>query len=641
MTESELTGRRAILWLRCSTDRQTETSIPDQEAAARLFASNHGIVVVDIERLEGLSASFADNVEEVVFRIVQRKRLFNDFDTVLVYDLSRFTRTGIRHGGSLLHELECEGILVVSVTGYSGSSEHGELIDSLSLMAAQHQAKTMANNTARGLQSSLEQKRRASCGISPFGVDKLILDIDGVTPVCLVRMLPGGIQVRLDPKTGHELGRSAFNEKGRPIGRYHKERDHHVVLVPGPREVQEIVVEMFELWTSGCGYYRIAKHLNDRGVLSPRGGKWGIVPVQHLLNNPMYTGEGFANKTTSGVYYQCRVGMPKAVPPSAAFRASGAPKKKRKKRVRPRPKTDWLPVQYEGLANYLPPDLKAKVIEQQHRVREEREKGGKRPYRHKHIESPYFLTGLLKFSPGNEPACGWMRYRHERWYRSRNDHDYPSQRGYLGYPAAPIEEFVLSQVQALVLHTPNLRQLVVDQVVADQKREGATTDRESLDAELKELQARIEFVDAEIRTIGLARAREKIDSLSKRKNEVLKRLGDCGLRQPSREEVEAVVDGVLADLSASARALTALRPSDLRRLLTSVVEVAVLDPRTGDFQLRVRIPFLIESQSERGKRLNPDAPWGSGVEAQARSLYSVDIRTTLQRPTPRGKLRAA
>ena len=65
-------------------------------------------------------------------------------------------------------------------------------------------------------------------------------------------------------------------------------------------EQAEVVEGIFKDFASGVTMYQIAKELNERGVLTNRGGKWQQNTVRLILENSFYTGnlewEGIINK---------------------------------------------------------------------------------------------------------------------------------------------------------------------------------------------------------------------------------------------------------------------------------------------------------------------------------------------------------
>lgn len=61
------------------------------------------------------------------------------------------------------------------------------------------------------------------------------------------------------------------------------------ILVPNPEE-SKVVRDIFRTYLSGLSTSEIAKHLNERGVTSKRGGEWSKQAVLKILKNPLYCG---------------------------------------------------------------------------------------------------------------------------------------------------------------------------------------------------------------------------------------------------------------------------------------------------------------------------------------------------------------
>lgn len=72
---------------------------------------------------------------------------------------------------------------------------------------------------------------------------------------------------------------------GTPAYGYVKLGKHDLAVSP---EQAKVVVEIFELCSSGLTHRQICEELNRRGVPAPAGGKWNI--VSKILHNPIYVG---------------------------------------------------------------------------------------------------------------------------------------------------------------------------------------------------------------------------------------------------------------------------------------------------------------------------------------------------------------
>lgn len=69
----------------------------------------------------------------------------------------------------------------------------------------------------------------------------------------------------------------------------------HLVKNPETAHIYRFMVEKF---LDGWGQLKIARHLNQNGIPSKRGCKWGTSSVKIILTNPVYLGITFYNTTT-------------------------------------------------------------------------------------------------------------------------------------------------------------------------------------------------------------------------------------------------------------------------------------------------------------------------------------------------------
>jgi DNA invertase Pin-like site-specific DNA recombinase len=87
---NEYAGRRYLCQIRCSTNQQVETSIPDQVKLLRAFGDQHDMTYVDSVILEGVTGS-VPGARNDIEQIIRRKKTADDFDVLLVQDVSRLT----------------------------------------------------------------------------------------------------------------------------------------------------------------------------------------------------------------------------------------------------------------------------------------------------------------------------------------------------------------------------------------------------------------------------------------------------------------------------------------------------------------------------------------------------------------------
>src|SRR5438034_688338 len=105
MNQSDYRGRRFICLVRCSTDEQAGTSIPDQLNLLHAYAKEQGMIHADADIIvDGVTGSIP-GARTDIDQIVRRKRERNDFEILLVQDLSRLTRSGVEHGSKIEYDL--------------------------------------------------------------------------------------------------------------------------------------------------------------------------------------------------------------------------------------------------------------------------------------------------------------------------------------------------------------------------------------------------------------------------------------------------------------------------------------------------------------------------------------------------------
>src|SRR5688572_14348666 len=114
MKYPKLQGKRYINLVRSSTSPQAGTSSRGQLHRMNAFAEAHEMVHVTDIVLNGVTGS-VPSLRADVDDLVSRKRSRNDFDVVLIYDLSRFTRSGAVHGFAMEAKLAQVGIRLVVV----------------------------------------------------------------------------------------------------------------------------------------------------------------------------------------------------------------------------------------------------------------------------------------------------------------------------------------------------------------------------------------------------------------------------------------------------------------------------------------------------------------------------------------------
>jgi len=346
-------------YARFSTDMQRDSSIEDQRRNCLAFAARHGWAE-PVHHFEDRAISGASKARpgyQDMLAVAER----GGFDTLLVDDLSRLSRDDIETK-TIIRRFKFKGLRIIGVSDGYDSDAKGEKIQS----------------SMRGLMNEMyiddlrEKVRRGMTGqaIKGHNVGGRCYGYEHVKVYDTARASPDGERVLL-----------YVERKIRP--------DH-----------AEVIVKIFELFAQGWSPRAIAKHLNDAGIPSPRGGKWlqSAIYGDHevgygILNNPLYEGKYVWNRR------ECRKN----------------PDTGRRTHVR-RPESEWITTDMAEL-RIVPEALWAKVKARQQRLRSDL--GGKiRDGITKAGQSKaqkgfrYLLSGLLKCGKcgGNYVVCSSTSY---------------------------------------------------------------------------------------------------------------------------------------------------------------------------------------------------------------------------------------
>ena len=153
---------------------------------------------------------------------------------------------------------------------------------------------------ARHLGGDLESVVRASVELEQLGLKLVCLDEESPDPIqnALQTLGVKGVSRTRSRRIKEAMGARALSGQalGRPPYGYRIGPTGKLKVVRG-REVDEeqdeasVVELMYRLYTTdGLGLRLIVRHLNERGIVTRRGGNWNVVSVRDILKNPVYTG---------------------------------------------------------------------------------------------------------------------------------------------------------------------------------------------------------------------------------------------------------------------------------------------------------------------------------------------------------------
>jgi DNA invertase Pin-like site-specific DNA recombinase len=265
------TGRLAAQYLRMSTEHQ-RYSIANQVASIEQFAkargysviatyADKGISGVDIKRRDGLKTLLADI-------------LGGDcgFDTVLVYDVSRWGRFQ-NPDQSAHYEFICAEVGVqveycAEIFDNDGSLS-ATLLKSLKRVMAAEYSRELSIKTAFAKTAMLHRGFWQG-GSAGYGLRRQMVKADGT---------PGPIM---------------------ELGEYKAIQGCRTILVPGPQHEIAVVQRIYRMFVEAkLSRPKIARVLNAEGIGSEFGRPWTGPLVNGVLTNPKYLGDLVGNRTVN------------------------------------------------------------------------------------------------------------------------------------------------------------------------------------------------------------------------------------------------------------------------------------------------------------------------------------------------------
>lgn len=415
-------GLRYINMLRCSDLSQSDSSPDGQKEVNDRYAAAQGMVWVDDIYLEGVSGSKTFNRVDID-ALIERKKEKDNFDAIIIFDWSRMTRGGVRHAMSLEDRLRKAGIQVFCSTDDIADGAMGDMVKSLKHFGNYQQAWSISLGVARGLAQSLQKSERPSASRTQYGLDRLYRGPDG-RPRMLTRWI-GKTQIwyRADEagEPVEEIGRrikppkGQTDEKGRRerFRGYIKQQDEVSELIPGSADRLETLVTIFRLYDlEGYGYHRIANRLNAQNIPAPEGGRWSLTTIRNILQNPIYLGIEVRHRFTNALFHKL---SPDGPIPVQVDQDALAREGFKQVPSQERPRDEWVLADQPGLKTILPEDVReqatARILQLFDPNRKPHPKKGKQIHRgekarHKHLNSPYVLTGQLRSEQTGHPMRG-------------------------------------------------------------------------------------------------------------------------------------------------------------------------------------------------------------------------------------------
>ncbi len=242
---------RAALYLRVSTGRQADSdlSIPDQHRQAKGYCASRGWEIVADYVEPGASAT-DDRRPEFQRMIDAATAKSPPFDVILVHSFSRFFRDQFQLE-FYVRRLAKNGVRLMSITQELGDDPMSNMIRQIMALFDEYQSKENAKHTLRAMKENARQ----------------------------------GFWNGALPPIGYRIVLAA------------EQRGHRTKKTLEIDPIQaETVRLIFRLAREGngssgpMGVKSIAKHLNESGIRTRDGGRWGVDAVHKVLTRTTYIG---------------------------------------------------------------------------------------------------------------------------------------------------------------------------------------------------------------------------------------------------------------------------------------------------------------------------------------------------------------
>jgi len=273
---------KAAQYVRMSTENQ-KYSIENQSDTIQEYATRHRLEIVRTYADKGKSGLRIDGRQALKQLIKDVKAGTTDFQTILVYDVSRWGR--FQDADESAHyEYICRsaGIKVTYC------SEQFENDGSMGSTIVKNLKRAMAGEYSRELSAKVfaGQCRLINMGFrqggpAGYGLRRVLIDQSGTCKGELAR------------------------------GEHKSLQTDRVILMPGPDTEIEVVNQMYRWFVDeGIREAEIAHRLNERAILTDLGRSWTRATVREVLSNEKYIGNNIYNRISFKLKKQRVVNAP-------------------------------------------------------------------------------------------------------------------------------------------------------------------------------------------------------------------------------------------------------------------------------------------------------------------------------------------
>lgn len=240
----------AAIYARYSDDEQKPTSIDDQVRRCRETAAAQGIAVLEnfIFSDSAVSGTSKGRTKRPGYERLLDAIREQQVEVLIIDELSRVSRNTL-DGALLMELLEASGVRIITGDGIDSDRREWKMLWGLKMISAVQEVESTADRVTRGMVGQLER--------------------------------------------GYQIAQPAFGYVGVRV--YSDGRELGTLWDLDPQK-SEIVRQMFRWRFEGMSAARIAKRLNEEGVLPPGHKRckglayWRPASVHRVLSNPVYKG---------------------------------------------------------------------------------------------------------------------------------------------------------------------------------------------------------------------------------------------------------------------------------------------------------------------------------------------------------------
>lgn len=270
---------KVVLYLRYSSDRQTEQSIEGQRRVCKEYCDRNNYIIVG-EYVDRATSAYKDVDKRVQFQKMIKDSAKKKFEAVIVYKFDRFSRN--RFDSTFYeHKLGKNNVKLLSATEVISDGPEGVILKSVIVGMTEYYSLELSQKINRGLRESA-LKCQCTGGVTPLGykvVDK----------------------------------KYVINKATAPI-----------------------VQEAFELYANDTPIVDICRIFNEKGYRTTRGGKFNKNSFHRMFKNKFYIG------TYSYKDIVVEKGVPAIISDELFERVQGKLKNQKSKQSRGKAKTTYL-----------------------------------------------------------------------------------------------------------------------------------------------------------------------------------------------------------------------------------------------------------------------------------------------------------